>query len=76
MVDKINFGKTPEELKHGLFEAGTIVAAQMITVAHNERRRYGYALTDRDRQWLVSIHNICTLTDCECGHYHIFESTP
>ncbi len=54
------------------------VAATMKRIAlyDNERRRYGYALTDKDRQWLVSIHNICTLTDCECGHYHIFESTP
>lgn len=57
--------KTPDE-----------VAATMKRIAlyDNERHRYGYALTDRDRQWLVSIHNICTLTDCECGHYHIFEA--
>jgi len=44
-----------------------------VKLMHNERRRYGYALTDRDRHWLVSIHNICTQTDCECDHYHIFE---
>ena len=47
--------------------------AHRVTLMHNERRRYGYALSDSDRQWLVSIHNICTQTDCNCGHYHVFE---